>query len=111
MNGIIVFFHNENKLIMNTKEKQEKRKQKKMIHYYRNEDIKISHYQGKYNKQDDIDNINNEFNVEEVSEFSFKDEEEKPKNKEILDDKTILKIPFKIEADDKLTLAINSIVI
>ena len=49
---------------MNTKEKEGKRKQKKLIHYYRNEDIKISHYQGKYNKQDDIDNINNKFNVE-----------------------------------------------
>lgn len=96
---------------MNTKAKQEKRKEKTMKHYYQNQDIKLSHYEGKYNKQDDIDNINNEFNVEEVSAFSFNDEEEKPKSKVVLEDKNVLNIPMKIEANNKLTLAINSIVI
>ena len=56
---------------MNTKQIHKQKKEKSMISYYKNEDIKGEHYQGKYNKQKHFDNINNEFNVEEVSPFSF----------------------------------------
>lgn len=94
---------------MNTKQIHKQKKEKSMISYYKNEDIKVEHYQGKYNKQKHFDNINNEFNVEEVSPFSFNGDS-KRENK-ITNNHQPNVINTQTKHRDKLSLAINSIII
>lgn len=86
---------------MNTKKIIGQKKENAMINYYKNEDIKAEHYQGKYNKQKHFENINNEFNVEDVSPFTFNGDT----------NQHYITIDTKSKKNDKLSLAINSIII
>lgn len=86
---------------MNTKKIIGQKKEKAMINYYKNEDIKVEHYQGKYNKQKHFENVNNEFNIEDVSPFTFNGDTHRH----------YITMDTKPKKSDKLSLAINSIII
>ena len=89
------------------------------IEIYNNHFIRVSgnslnNYYDLEDKTAEIEQLIKLYGLDKVKDAEIKDNILNSKGnyyKEILDDKTILKIPMKIEADDKLTLAINSIVI